>query len=135
MDPRDFRIRRWFVTGFFSLLAIAAYVVGYQVTEINPVKLLTSLPKSQKILSDLIHPDLVTRETQDTTLDLVFPVPCGSAQPTQLTDTGPRIVPAVQCANPGDVITVTGSNMEPNNDVKIQWLLPSGNPLDRKSIV
>ena len=132
MDPRDFRIRRWFVTGFFSLLAIAAYVVGYQVTEINPVKLLTSLPKSQKILSDLIHPDLVTRETQDTTLDLVFPVPCGSAQPTQLTDTGPRIVPAVQCANPGDVITVTGSNMEPNNDVKIQWLLPSGNPLFSK---
>jgi len=132
MEPHNFSIRRWFVTGFFVLLAIAAYVIGYRVTEIDPVKLLTSLPKSQKILSDLIHPDLFTRETIDTTLDIVFPVPCGSAQPTQLPDNEPSIVPNVQCANPGDIITVTGSNMAPNNDVKIQWLLPSGNALFSK---
>lgn len=129
MDARNFRLRRWFVTGFLTLLAIAAYVVGYRVTEINPVKLFTSLPKSQKILSDLIHPELFTRETKDTTLDVVFPVPCGSAQPTQLPDTGPRIVPNVSCANPGDIVTLQGFNMAPDSDVKIMWLLPSGNGL------
>ena len=132
MDARNFRLRRWFVTGFVTLLAIAAYVVGYRVTEIDPVKLFTSLPKSQKILSDLIHPDLFTRETKDTTLDVVFPVPCGSAQPTQLPDTGPRIVPNVSCANPGDIITLQGYNMAPDSDVKIMWLLPSGNDLFSK---
>jgi phosphonate transport system permease protein len=132
MDSKNFSLRRWLATGFFTILAIAAYVVGYQQTEINPVKLFTSLPKSQKILNDLIHPDLFTHETEDTTLDIVFPIPCDSAQPTQLPDNGPRIVPNVSCANVGDIITLQGFNMAPDNDVKIQWLLPSGNALFSK---
>ena len=132
MDLNNFNFRRWFITIFFTVLAIAAYVVGYQVTEIDPVKLFTSLRKSQNILSDLIHPELFTRETENTTFDIVFPVPCGSAEPTQLPSTGPQIVPDVQCANKGDVITLKGTNLPPNNDVKIQWLLPSGNALFSK---
>ena len=132
MDSRNFRLRRGFITGFLTLLAIAAYVVGYQVTEINPVKLFTSLSKSQKILSDLIHPDLFTRAMEENTLDIVFPVPCGSAQPTQLPDTGPRIATNVQCASTGDMVTVQGFNLPPNSDVKVQWLLPTGNALFSK---
>jgi phosphonate transport system permease protein len=132
MDLNNFNFRRWFITIFFTVLAIAAYVVGYQVTEIDPVKLFTSLRKSQNILSDLIHPELFTRETENTTFDIVFPVPCGSAEPTQLPSTGPQIVPDVQCANKGDVITLKGTNLPSNNDVKIQWLLPSGNALFSK---
>ncbi len=122
-------LRRWSVTGFFALLAIAAYIVGYRVTEIDPVKLFSSLGKSQKILNDLIHPELLTRATQDSTLDIVFPVPCGSAQPTQLPENGPRIVADPACANPQDTITVQGFDLPANSDVKLQWLLPSGNAL------
>ncbi len=129
MKPHDFRFRRWFVTGFMILLALVAYVVGYRVTEIDPIKLITSLSKSQKILGALIHPDLVTRETTITTLDIVFPVPCGSAQPTKTADSGPRIVPTVDCANPKDTITLQGFDLSPDTDVKISWLLPSGNTL------
>lgn len=132
MDFRNFNIRRWFVTGFFIILAIVAYSVGYRVTEINLGKLFTSLPKSQKILSALIHPDLVTHETEDTTLDIVFPVPCDSAQSAELPESGPRIIPDVACANPGDIVTLQGFDMAPNNSVKIQWLLPSGNSLFSK---
>jgi phosphonate transport system permease protein len=132
MDQRKFNFRRWFVTGFLILLALAAYITGYQVTEINPVKLFTSLSKSQKILTALIHPDLYTRETVDTTLDIVFPVPCGSAQPTTLPGNGPRIVPSVDCANPLDIINLSGYDMAPDNRVKLQWLLPSGDVLFSK---
>ncbi len=82
MEPHEFNVRRSFVTGLLVLLAIGAYVIGYRVTEINPAKLLSSLPKGEKILSSLIRPDLFTRETTDTTIEIVFPVPCGSAQPT-----------------------------------------------------
>jgi phosphonate transport system permease protein len=132
MDHHDFSVRRWFVTGFFIVLAIVAYVIGYRVTEINLGKLFTSLPKSQKILSALIHPDLFTHKTNDTTLDIVFPVPCGSAQPAELPGSGPRIVPSVECANSGDVITLQGFDMAPNNEVKISWLLPTSNTLFSK---
>jgi phosphonate transport system permease protein len=132
METGSLKFRRWFVTGLFIGLAVVAYVIGYRVTEINPVKLITSLPKSKGILNDLIHPDLFTRETVDSTLDIVFPVPCGSDQPTQLPANGPRIVPNVQCANPRDMITVQGFDLPPNNEVKIQWLLPNGNKLFSK---
>ncbi len=129
MNPHKFNLRRWSVTGLLILLALAAYFVGYRVTEFDLVKLFTSLPKSQKVLNDLIHPDLFTHETTSTTLEIVFPVPCGSAEPTTLPESGPRIVPSVQCANPKDFITLQGFSMAPNNDVKLQWLLPSGNVL------
>jgi len=129
MNPKEFSTRRWFVTGFFILLAIVAYIIGYRVTEINPVKLLTSLSKSRSILNDLIHPDLFTRATNDTTLDVVFPVPCGSAQPAQVPESGPRIVTNVPCASTGDTITLQGFDMAPRTSVRIQWLLPDGNAL------
>jgi phosphonate transport system permease protein len=132
MDTRRMSLRRWLVTGFFLALAIAAYTVGYRETEINPVKLLTSLNKSRKILNDLIHPDLFTRQTHDATLDIVFPVPCGSAQAAQPSSSGPRIYSSVACANPGDNIDLKGSGMAPNTEVKIEWLLPNGNELFSK---
>jgi phosphonate transport system permease protein len=132
MNPKEFDLRRSLITGFFVILAIAAYVIGFQVTQIDPVKLITSLPKSQKILSDLIHPDLFTHNTQDTTLDLVFPVPCGAADAAPAPSSGPAISTNVPCANPRDVITVQGSNMAANTEVKLQWLLPSGNVLFSK---
>lgn len=129
MKPKDFNLRRSVITGTTLLIAIAAYVIGYRVTQIDPIKLFTSLPKSKQILGDLINPDLVARATTDTTLDLVFPVPCGSAQPAQAATSGPRITTNVPCANPRDMIKVQGFNMAPNTSVKIQWLLPSGGAL------
>jgi phosphonate transport system permease protein len=132
MQLPDFSIRRWFVTVFLIILAVAAYVIGYGVTEINPTKLLTSLPKSKRILSSLIHPDLFTRETIDTTIDIVFPVPCGSAPPAEASAGGSFIVVKPACANPGDLVTVQGTDMAPSNPVKIQWLLPTGNTLFTK---
>ncbi len=128
MNPRASTFRRWFVTVFLIILAIAAYVIGYRVTEINPTKLLTSLSKSQKILSALIHPDVTTRATTTTTLDVVFPVPCGSAEAAAPAKSGPRIVPSVECANARDKITLQGFQLVPDTDVKLQWLLPSGTP-------
>jgi phosphonate transport system permease protein len=129
MKPRLSIPRRSFLTFFLILLAIAAYVYGYGVTQINPVKLITSLPKGRVIMADLINPDLFTRQTQQTTLDLPFPVPCGSGEEAQPVTSGPRITTSVACANPRDMITVQGYDMEPNASVKLQWLLPDGNVL------
>jgi phosphonate transport system permease protein len=129
MNLKELNLRRTVITFISILLAIAAYVIGFRVTQIDPIKLLTSLPNSKQILGDLINPDVVTRKTQDSTLDLVFPVPCGSAEPSQPLTTGQRITTSVPCANPRDTITVQGSNMAPNNSVKLQWLLPDGNLL------
>ncbi|MDE3217300.1 MAG: hypothetical protein KGO03_12900, partial [Gemmatimonadota bacterium] len=79
MDAKPAARRRRFLPGFLLLLAAAVYVAGWRQTEIDPVKLVTSLPKSRGILSDLIHPDVVTRPKRTATTAVVFPVPCGSA--------------------------------------------------------
>ena len=129
MASRDPGIRRWFVTGFLVMLAGAAYVAGYRETEIDPGKFIRSLPKSRTILGDLVHPDLVTHRTQTATFEIAFPVPCGSAAPAPAGGTGARITPNVACASPGDTVTVTGSGLEANADVKLQWRLPNGNAL------
>ncbi len=129
MTPKEFSLRRSVITGLTILIAIAAYVIGARVTQINLVKLFTSLPNSKQILSDLIHPDVTTRNIQSTTVDVVFPVPCGSAQPAQPASSGPRISTSVPCANPRDMVTVNGYDLAPNETVKLQWLLPDGNIL------
>ena len=129
MTPKEFSLRRRVITGISILLAIAVYVIGFRTTQIDLPKLITSLPNSKQILSDLIRPDLTTRPTEDTTLDLVFPVPCDSAQAGKPQDSGAHITTDVPCANPRDKVTVQGSQMAPNSRVKLQWLLPSGNVL------
>jgi phosphonate transport system permease protein len=129
MNPKNSDRRRSFLTYFLILLAIGAYIYGYDVTQINPVKLITSMSKGKAIMGDLINPDLFTHETQQTTLDLAFPVPCGSGTVAQPVTSGPRITTNVDCADPRDTITVQGFEMVPNNSVKLQWLLPDGNVL------
>jgi phosphonate transport system permease protein len=129
MDARLNRGRRWTVTGICLLLAAAAYVAGWRETEIDPAKLVTSLPKSEKILSDLVHPDLVSRATHDATIDVVFPVPCGAAAASPSAASVPRVTPGVPCAAPGDTVLVTGTGLAPNTDVRLQWVLPDGNGL------
>jgi phosphonate transport system permease protein len=129
MNLNNLNPRRSFLTFFLIVLAIAAYVYGVGVTQINPVKLITSLPKGKEIISDLVNPDLFTHETEQTTLDLAFPVPCGSGAEAQPATSGPRITTSVACANPRDMITVQGYDMVPNHSVNLQWLLPDGNVL------
>jgi phosphonate transport system permease protein len=126
---REPGIRRWFVTGFLVLLTAAVYVAGYRETQIDPGKFLRSLPKSRKILGDLVHPDLITHRTQSAAFDLAFPVPCGSAAPAVASATGAHIAVSVPCASPGDTVTVTGTGLEPNASVTLQWRLPNGNAL------
>ncbi len=111
------------------VLAGAAYVAGWRETEIDPGKLFSSLPKAHRILSDLVHPDLVTRATRDATIDVAFPVPCGSAPAAPAAASLPRITPGVACANPGDTISLTGAGMAANTDVRIQWVMPDGGAL------
>jgi phosphonate transport system permease protein len=129
MNPKNSNRRRSFLTYFLILLAIAAYVYGYGVTQIDPIKLITSLSKGKDIIADLINPDLFTHETQQTTLDLPFPVPCGTGEEAQPVSSGSRITTNVACANARDMITVQGYDLVVNHRVKLQWLLPDGNIL------
>ncbi|MBI3361059.1 MAG: phosphonate ABC transporter, permease protein PhnE [Chloroflexi bacterium] len=129
MDERTRNLRRWLTTGIVTLLAVAAYVASYRVTQIDLGRLFTSLPKSQKLLRDFFTPDIFTRKTVTSNLDLIFPVPCGSAAAPPPATSGPRLFASVPCANVKDIVTLEGENLAPRADVKIKWLLPNGQAL------
>ncbi len=113
-------------TTLLALLVVAAYVVAYRGSEVDFPRLFISLPKGWPLLHAFLTPDVVQREIQPVTLQVDFPVPCGSAPEAALPTAGPRILPSVSCANPRDKISVEGFELPPNTDLQLRWRLPSG---------
>jgi phosphonate transport system permease protein len=119
-------VRRWLRNTFWLVLFGAAFVVAYRGSEINFVRLFTSLPKGGPLLRAFLTPDLVARDIQPVTLQLALPVPCGSAPAGEVPASGPRLVPDVPCAELRQKFTVEGFDLQPNTELQLRWRLPSG---------
>jgi phosphonate transport system permease protein len=111
------------------IVLIIVYAVSIQATQIDFPRLIRDLPKGQKIVSDFLSPDLFSREAELRTIELVFPIPCGSAPlPDELT-AGPRLLAEPNCASEREEFTLQGIELEPNSDVAVRWLFPDGRQL------
>ncbi|MBV6395321.1 MAG: hypothetical protein HFACDABA_00896 [Anaerolineales bacterium] len=116
---------RLFRNALITTLVIAAFVVSYNVTDADFGKLFRNLPNGQKLITDFLTPDVVTRDVETRTVSIAFPVPCDSAPAeADLPDNGPRLVPSVNCANPLEKFTLEGFDLEPDSEVVIRWKLP-----------
>lgn len=106
-------------------LIIAAFGISYNVTGVNFSRLIRDLPKGGPILREFLSPDVFTRETETRTIEIAFPIPCGSA-PTEslIPSKGPRLVSSVNCADPRQKFTLEGFDLEPNSEVVIRWDFP-----------
>ena len=108
----------------FAVL-IAAFGVSYNVTGVDFPRLIRDLPKGGPILKEFLSPDVVTRDTETRTIEIDFPIPCGSAPAeADVPANGPRLVPSVNCADPRQKFTLEGFDLEPNSEVVIRWNLP-----------
>jgi len=106
-------------------LLVAAFGVSYNVTGVDFVRLIRDLPKGGPILRDFLSPDVFTREAETRTIEIAFPIPCGSAPNESLIpSSGPRLVPSVNCADPRQKFTLEGFDLEPNSEVVIRWDFP-----------
>ena len=107
-------------------LLVAAFGISYNVTGVDFPRLFRDLPKGGPILREFLSPDVVTREVETRTIEIDFPIPCGSA-PTEseVPSSGPRLVPSVNCADPRQKFTLEGFDLEPNSEVVIRWDLPN----------
>lgn len=117
----------------FFIAFIGLLYVSIQVTEPDLYKLVTSGPKAKDVLSQLLSPELFTRESTKITVAQAVPVPCNSvANPEPLT-TGPRINIDPLCGNAMDKISLTGVDLPENSDVSIRWILPNGQVMSVKN--
>jgi len=92
--------------------------------------LIKDAPKAKDLVAAFLTPDLLTRDLKTTTVEMAFPIPCGSApNPTPVTS-GPRLVTSVPCAAVKDTFTVVGYNLAPNAEIAIRWKIPKQGHVD-----
>ncbi len=108
---------------------IAAYYVSIQVTQFDPVKLIVSAPKAEKILGEFMVPDIFTQSSETFAYEYDFPVPCGSAEPSVHNTSGPRIEADLDCGEPGQKFNIYGKELDSNTEVALWWVFPDGNRL------
>ncbi len=120
MSPR--RVLR---NTLIAAMLVAGYLVAWNGSEIDFPRLFSSLPKGWPLLSAFLSPDVTTRDIEPVTLQVPLPVPCGSAPEAELPTSGPRIIPAVTCAEPRDQIDIQGFELPPNTELQLRWRLPS----------
>lgn len=123
------RLSRLFTQGFVAIVIILALYASIEVTQPDFIKLVTAAPKARQVLSQLLNPDLFTRESDVTMLDVALPVPCGSAPEGEFVSSGPRLEVEPRCAGERETVVVRGRELGKEVQVTLRWRLPDGNTL------
>lgn len=115
---------------FLGLLLILALSISWRVTEIDLPRLVRDLPKGASLVRAFLTPDLFTRQVEVSVIGIDFPIPCASAAPGEVPAEGPRLVPSVPCAAPGETFTLEGKELPPHSEILIRWRLPDGRTMN-----
>jgi phosphonate transport system permease protein len=110
------------------LVAIIVYAYGWRVTEINLQTLVTGAPDIVHIVTQIVQPDLLTRDREYQTATADFQVPCGDSPPGQpaKSEGEPYLVLSQTCGLPGEPLSVEGFNFRPNTRGTLRWTPPVG---------
>ena len=110
----------------FAILIIVVISISWRVTHIDFIRLITDLPKGEKLVKAFLTPSLFTRAITSKTIEIAFPIPCDSATPSATLTSGPRVVPSVTCANEREKFNILGYDLRSNSEVVVRWLFPNG---------
>lgn len=116
----------------FTLIVIALiviYAVSLKITQFDPIKLIVSAPKAEKILGEFLAADIFTQSSSSINYEYDFPVPCGSASEALQQTSGPRIEMDIGCGDIGQTFNVRGIGLEANTNVGMLWVFPNGTSL------
>jgi phosphonate transport system permease protein len=122
-----------FITSWRNFLAIiivlAALAYGWRVTQVDFVALVVNLPKSQRIFTGLLQPDVVTRIQETASAQAPLQVGgLGSAQPSVATlPGGGTLTVSPSPVQPGQQLTIAISGASPNGDLNLQLVDAQGN--------
>ncbi len=110
------------------LVMLVVYGVGVVATEVNFGRLASGWPSARPIFSALLHPEFLTRPTEDRIGTLPFQVPCIEPLPPphgKATET-PRLRTNVPCAAMGEEIVLEGEGFFPDLEADVWWQNPIG---------
>ena len=115
---------RIFLTTILIALGVALLGVSARVSQVDFIRLFKDASKAKALVTAFMTPDLVTRDLQTTTIQMAFPIPCGSAPNATPVSSGPRLSTSVPCAAVKDTFTLEGFNLAPNAQIAIRWDIP-----------
>lgn len=125
-EPKGLLSSWRFVLGL--LIAIVVYSYGWRATEINLQKLVTGAPKIVHIVTQIVQPDLLSRDLAYQTANAAFQVPCSGPSPLQpeMSEEEPYLVLSQTCGVPGEPLAIEGFNFRANTRGTLRWTPPVG---------
>ncbi|MGD8633897.1 MAG: hypothetical protein PVF85_10030, partial [Anaerolineales bacterium] len=116
--------------GLAVVAGVVIYAYGFEVTKVDfsETRSERRLEVLSRILRALAHPDLMTYDVDEITVQIPFYLPCPS-EPVEIEppDTsGPYLVTDVPCASADDFVEVQGYNFPEGSRGPISFLTMSG---------
>ena len=122
--------RRGFRRTLFIVIAIltvfVVYAFAFSKTDVSLEEVKSEQRQSQlfKILRALARPDLIRYDKEAVVIDQDVFIPCNGQEPLPPVphESGATISVTPTCADPGEILTVTGSGFEPGQAVRINFV-------------
>ena len=105
----------------FIIIGLAALAYGWQVTQVDFVSLVVNLPKSERIFTGLMQPDVVSRVTETVHGPGAAPGGRRGGRPAVDVDIpgGGTLTVSPSPVQPGEPLTITVSGARPNSDLNL----------------
>lgn len=113
----------------FLIIAITLYVIGWGVTQIKVLRLITDVADIKPLVSDLLQPAILERDIETQVGEILFESPCSDSPPpkgTPLEDEPYLIILDKTCGEVGETFTIEGGNFWPSSRGQIWWLNIAG---------
>ncbi len=113
-----------------TALLVMGYVIGWQITEIDPSALTQNIDRARSIVGPMLRPDFLAREEISQKGWAPIEVPCGPNPPASTnTVDGISVEITPNCGKLKDTLTVHASGLWPDRETLIQWSTPIGDRL------
>ncbi|MFN0071773.1 MAG: phosphonate ABC transporter, permease protein PhnE [Chloroflexota bacterium] len=105
----------------FAILIVLAivYSIGWRITNIDVITLLTGIPKAERIVTGLLQPDIVAESTQSITRDTSLRIGEGSVIIASASDGGGRLMVSPNPVVPGQELTISGTEFRPSTNGRL----------------
>jgi len=108
----------------FLMIGVMVYTMGWQVTDIKLLRLITDVADIKPLVADLLKPALLERDIETQQAEAIFESPCSDSPPEKgapLEDEPYLIILDRTCGEVGETFTIEGGNFWPSSRGQIWW--------------
>ncbi|MFQ6001939.1 MAG: phosphonate ABC transporter, permease protein PhnE [Anaerolineae bacterium] len=113
----------------FLIIGIVVYIIGWQVTDIKLMRLVTDVADIKPLVSSLLQPAFLERSVEMQKAEIIFESPCSDSPPEKGTpkeDEPYLIILDKTCGEVGETFTIEGGNFWPSSRGQIWWINIAG---------